>query len=478
MEISPIGYLLVTLGIILFTLKRKYLFYTTLFFIPFWNSSVLYIDAITFDLRIPMFFMALLILKKALDTLTTGETGLRKNKENFFLFIFLVFTGISVLMPILVGGEIDVYPISGHFYPIPEKIPLNFGLMNVTQFLYIVFAVLSFYVLVGEINSQKRMHKALDIIIILGVLVSITGIGYQALRLLNFDSIPVHFYSFLGGHDLSFQGKFLFGKIPSMYSISGEPGWTAFFLSFPFAIVGTRLAFNKIEAVSRREKVAFVIMAFGLLLSTSTTAYLGMLIYVVSLGFLIMLKTKPAPFVGKLLKSAVLGIVFLIVLFPVFSFAFNYPFFDFILNTQVAKLTLEHGSGPVRFHYIMENLKIFSQYPILGVGIGSNKSTAMMPALLSNTGLMGTIPFLLFNFYIFRKAFGYYLKAKDIDMVISSSLISAFITLFALMFIAKSIGTLYTTHYWLIMAMMSSIYILNPEVNKNENRHKYVSGHS
>ena len=51
----------------------------------------------------------------------------------------------SLVMPFVINGKLDTYSVgTGRtFYPIPQKEPLYFGLINVTQFLYIARGSLS-----------------------------------------------------------------------------------------------------------------------------------------------------------------------------------------------------------------------------------------------------------------------------------------------------------------------------------------------
>ena len=473
MSISPIGYLLIPLGILLFLSRRRNLFWATVISMMFWNSSVLYIHAITFYLRSPMFFMTLLIIKKTLDSFISGRLGISKNRANFFLACFLVLVGFSLVIPFLINGKVDTYPIGTNqaFNPIPPKKPLYFGLINITQFLYLVFAVLSFFTLSEEMFSKKRIEKVLDISVLLGVVVAISGFVYQILTLCNCSHTVLNFYSFLGAPYLNLEGKLYFGKIPRMYSIMGEPSLTTLFLLFTLGLAAPSPNFKKYAFVPKRPSIiSLIIIALGLLLTTSTTAYLGIIIFVTSFSFVLSLKYKPATCFRIISNICILGIALVIVTFVVFRIFFDYSMYNFFMDTQIAKVMLKHGSGAIRWHYIVENLRIFVQYPILGVGIGGCRSTATLPALLSNTGVLGTIPFLLFNWYVFKKTLSQYLNSKQENAVFLGSLLVAFLTIFILRTFACSIASLYFLEYWLLLAMMSKVSLFN-----HKNAYEYCS---
>jgi len=470
MSISPAGYILIPIGLILFSGSHKNLLWATVISIILWNSSVVYIDPITFYLRTPLFFMCLLIIRNIFDALVSGKFEANKGKANFLLVSFLIFAGLSLVMPLIINGGINTYPISQEFFPIHPKKPLYFKLINITQYAYLLFAVLCFFVFCAELKTKERIIKVVNLSILLGVIVAISGITYQILVLINFNSAALNFYSFLGAPALSFEGKLLFGKIPRMYSLVGEPGSTALFLLFSFGLASTPLFWDEIPSRSRKKNgLASSIILLGLLLSTSTTAYVGIVIFLISFNFIFMIKFKPVIYVKAIFRISLLGLVFFTMSFIVFKFLFDYPWCDFFMKSQVKKLMLEHGSGATRWHYIIENLNLFLKYPLLGVGIGGSRSTAMLPALLSNIGLFGTLSFLLFNWFIFKNVFETYLKSSRKDIFITGSLLITFLTIFSLRLFARSISGLLFCEYWLLMAIMYNVYLLYRK-NIYENR--------
>jgi hypothetical protein len=347
-------------------------------------------------------------------------------------------------MPIILAGKVEVYPIVNQpFSQNPAKQPLRFGTINVTQYLYLVFAGTFFFVLRKELYSRERIVKAIKISICLGIVSVLSGILHDILYLSNLSEMSLIFYRFMGAPDLSFTRKMLFKKIPQMYSFLGEPGWTALFLVFPLGFVGTKFFSRAKWLKGGTNTFSFFILITGLLISTSTTAYVGIILFLLSYLCLCAFKMSFHVYIRTLVKIAVALLISFFFVWLVFNAFFRYSFFEFFEKTQIAKVLLQHGSGPIRWHYAVENFKIFIKYPLLGVGIGSCRSTSLMTSILSNTGIFGTVTFLLFNFSLFRKIFKLYLMSDREEGLFYLALLATFLTLFTLMLIARSISALY-----------------------------------
>jgi hypothetical protein len=138
----------------------------------------------------------------------------------------------------------------------------------------------------------------------------------------------------------------------------------------------------------RRDRLLTVLFIVVLILSTSSTAYLGLAV----LGVMYILhsvrtgsfsKTK-AVFVLALtgiLAAGVVAVAFLSV--PVLS-----PLINTLLLSKASS-----GSGLERAMTIALAFGYFRKYPILGIGWGSATSHDVIVKLLSNVGIVGTIVF-------------------------------------------------------------------------------------
>jgi len=468
MQITPIGYIFIPLGIIIYFFKKKYLFWAAILAMPLWNSSVLYVKVITFYFRTPFFFMSLLIVNNIVNTFTTGKWFKQKRIEDTFLVLFMFISGLSLLMPLIINGDVSTYSINDGLTPIPSKTPLYFGIINITQYLFLIFCCMYFFVLRKEIATKKRIESIINIMISLGIVAVVSGILHVIFTSCNRPEISLNFYRFMGAPDLSFARKMLFKKVPQMYSLLGEPGQMALFLVAPLGF--TCIKFLSTENLLKTDKysIFLILMITCLLISTSTAAHASIIVFLLSFLFISKLKIPTFRYIKAIIKIALVVGLSICLAYAIYYVFFNYSFSDFTKNTHVAKVSLQFGSGPARWHYAVENFNIFFKYPFLGVGIGSCNSSSMITALLSNTGILGTVSFLLFNFFIFKKTFKKYLTSNAEEESFYLGLLTIFTTYLALMLFTRSMAGLTTTQYWLLMAMMSSVSFLakhNPPIS-------------
>ena len=78
--------------------------------------------------------------------------------------------------------------------------------------------------------------------------------------------------------------------------------------------------------------------------------------------------------------------------------------FEHIEEWHFGRLFYQEASYKTRANYTTDGLNMFLKYPLLGVGIGSNKGKGMITYLLSNVGLLGTSTFMLLCYILSRKS--------------------------------------------------------------------------
>jgi O-antigen ligase len=142
--------------------------------------------------------------------------------------------------------------------------------------------------------------------------------------------------------------------------------------------------------------VLFIIV---LILSTSSTAYIGLVILALTYVFYSVrtgsLSKKRAIFVFALtsiLATAVVAVALI-----------SIPFVSELLNTLVLSKATS-GSGVERVMTISLASGYFQKYPILGIGWGSATSHDLIVKLLSNVGVVGTAVFFCAIFSIVRSS--------------------------------------------------------------------------
>jgi hypothetical protein len=162
-------------------------------------------------------------------------------------------------------------------------------------------------------------------------------------------------------------------KLQRVKSLTGEPSMYAFTV-LPFWIYALHTG---------RRRTALVLLA-TLLLSTSTTAVLGILAYLAFRFFTY----------GPTDRGVLAVVASSLVAFALFS----ETFLAVLDNLILAKLAMETFSGLDRFDSLSSSIRFFMEAPLpvqlVGIGFGYIRSIDMFGTLLVNTGILG---FLLFS---------------------------------------------------------------------------------
>jgi len=472
MNITPLGCILVPVGLILFLTKRRHLFLAVILSAPLFNTSVLYIPALTFYLRTPFFLLALLVMRLFLDKAVDPLSGLKiyKRSENFWLVLWLIASGASLLSAIRLSGRVLVHPIEGPWYPVWE--PLQFSLFNATQLAYWIFFSVVFLALASEINSIKRVKQVIRWITYSAIMILASGIIIQGLSIAGCNSVITKILEFLGAPDKRAPG-YVLGAVPRMHSLMGEPGGTGLFFGFALGMIIMPIVTKCDQWLwSRKTNIVLVVLlTLGVILSTGTSGYLALFILIAFVPLFLMLQVKPEKLVSILLPWGFLSIIALIGLVIVFQSIFNVSVFRFLSVSQIDVLLARSRSGPDRLQFIKDALSLAMKHPFLGVGVGGNKAFALIPQLLSNIGFIGTGFFLAFNGIIVVKVFrtSFMRRSREIRSI-GTSLIVAFVCTFGTMAVGKSTGSLLFPWYWLLLALMSSFVRVKLDVERSPYR--------
>lgn len=259
-----------------------------------------------------------------------------------------------------------------------------------TQSLYLLAGFLTFLYI--KYFYQKRWDKY---IFIGAGLLAIYGI-YEVLYFLIFGGKGDFLSNRIVGNievariDGLFQTINLGGiSMMRLKSLTGEPSMYSFTI-LPFCIY----AFH-----TERDKIA-ALLFFTLVLSTSTTAILGIMLYLIFNTIFM-----------KITKKWLNGILIFIIIILGSTFLFLEEL-QILYQTQVInKITLQNFSGADRFgsfihhiSYYITDMTLWSQ--LVGLGFGTVRSTDLISTLLVNTGIIG--------FFVFTAAFFYpILKLKN-----------------------------------------------------------------
>lgn len=151
-----------------------------------------------------------------------------------------------------------------------------------------------------------------------------------------------------------------------------------------------------IFAIHRKaNKILIATMILSLLLSVSTTGFLGILIYIICVLFFSKINKK-------YIKNLIIFIGILIFIYFLFSVYID----EIVMNIIINKITADstNVSGVERSANIIDNIIYWSNLDninfLFGIGFGVIRSTDLLTTFLVNIGLIGT---LLFAYFYLRK---------------------------------------------------------------------------
>ena len=194
--------------------------------------------------------------------------------------------------------------------------------------------------------------------------------------------------------------------IMRLKSLTGEPSMYSFSI-LPFWIYALYM---------ERFKIAYLLFT-TLLLTTSTTALLGIMLYFILV-----------PVFSQITKRWMLyGVFFLVGFIIAVTFAFD-EITQAVYKTQIVdKLSLQNMSGAGRFQAVVDHLAYYAQLnlwsQLVGQGFGTIRSMDLLSTLLVNTGIIGFSIFTIAFFYPVLR-----LKNTQRNNGIKTSLIVIYVT--------------------------------------------------
>ena len=150
----------------------------------------------------------------------------------------------------------------------------------------------------------------------------------------------------------------------------------------------------------------FLVPIILLALTTSTTAFLGLIIlFFVSIYIIQKFEIFS---VKRLLYSGIL------ILFVVITLYFNVEIIQSFIN-QVFIDKGDSSSALVRLFTISESFEYFKKYPILGIGWSVATSDDLFVLFLANSGLIGLFSFLFLIYYVIKSSI-YLYKSNNLEV--------------------------------------------------------------
>jgi hypothetical protein len=445
---TPLGYIMLPVGVAGLCLSRKWLYRFFVFFTLFSASS-----AANFGegdngsaLQIWMLFGFFWLLRLLLDHLSTLSFSIDKRivRPCLWLIAFLFVASLSLVMPVYINGALAITsPTLGN----NSETPLFLTSHNVTQLLYLVFGILIALSVAHSNLRDDTRHETERVILISALFVSLWGLFQFFCGL---TGIPYPDYIFNNSGSASGKG-FLetLNGIGRISSVATEPSMFAqglialLPLTFPAWLKRGSVLSVPID------RLCSLLFLLSLILSTSSTAYLGLVILAILL--LPLLVRTRAISMARALKTATLATVAAAVVIalsissiPVVSDVVNFA----LLDKSNAGSALERAmSIGLAFGY-------FQQFPILGIGWGSATSHDLTVKLLSNVGIVGTFAFFGAMLWVLRanwRALGPLVSPISLSRTAWLLALTVFLFTSALVAFPLAFG-----NFWLVLGMAIS----------------------
>jgi len=339
-------------------------------------------------LQVWMFFGFLWLFRVGLEHISTLSFSIDRRilRPCLWLITFLFAASISLIMPIYINGTLAIS--SPNLFDNSET-PLYFTSHNVTQLLYLIFGVAIAISVAHHNLPDEHRHETEKVILFSALFLSVWGLLQF---FCNSTGIPYPDYIFNNSGSASGKGftETLGVGVSRISSAAVEPSMFAQSLItlLPLTLPAW-LRRGSVFSVSV-DRLISVLLLVLLILSTSSTAYLGLLILAILL-WPSLLRTRTVSIARAFKFTAVAAAAVLAV---VAIAASSIPVVSRVVNAALLN-KYSGGSGLDRVWSIGLAFGYFQKFPLLGIGWGSATSHDMVVKLLSNVGIVGTFTFLL-----------------------------------------------------------------------------------
>lgn len=431
--------------VVVAAMRRRWAFLLVVGSVPFFGLEVFV--AVSHRFRLPELAILVFIGHYAVAWIRRERVDLRNATPVLLLWGFVGVSTVSVVALALHPPEVPVHPYVGTFQS-RRFVDLSISSKNVTQLLLRGLFVAAVTVLAVHLD-ERRIREAVRGVVLGAAFVGVVGVGYQVAVMGNATFVPETLRAFGFARFVDDPG--MLGPIPRMYSTVGEPGFTADYLLYGFAIATTLAVVPGPDWAFRRWELFVLSPLLGgaLLSSTGTTGYGGLVILASAfVAFLALFPdVRPRHFRWYVVTACVGGVLAVGVLFAILG-----PTLVDLVVVQVEKMTFQARSGTIRRFYILRSIVVFRARPIIGVGVGSHHAPSYLFTLLAETGIVGTTALIGAHLWAYRQCMGLVDAAPRVRRP-AVALAIAGNTLLATNLVAKSISSLLMPWYWFGLAL-------------------------
>ena len=315
-------------------------------------------------------------------------------RSNALLLVFAAYAlGTAYILPNLFKHQIELVPLKAVKSHLLSTSPLAFSSQNITTPVYIagsaLIAILSF-VAARQAQAWRTVSKFAVIIVAIHCFFGIAGV---ALGSTPFGLVIQFFRN--GNYAQLDQNIGGFVRISGIFP---EPSAFATY-GLAWFVFAAELWLRNIRRFWTG--CAALLMGAVLVASTSSTAYVGLAVYLVTLMVRVAL-VRHTISSGKLLVVMVAGWTGITAILLLMA---TYPAFAAKLGSVLREVTLhksESKSGEGRLMFAEQGFAAWAISYGLGVGAGSFRSSSIATAILGSTGTIGAIAYLCYLLHVWK----------------------------------------------------------------------------
>lgn len=450
MQVTFPGFFLLPIGFLLCFFSPRFLYYLTIFFIPFSATSLVNSQSGA-PLMATQYLGALLIYRTILEVALAQKVPVaakfKDDKSFFFMALFSGVVIVTMIMPLIIDGH---FLVSNMKLNKLEEIPLRLTSQNWKNPLPVIFGMLLAYIVATKSSTLKTLLTTLRVYILSVAFVSLWGL----LELFCFFT-GIQFPYFIFNSSVHDSAQLLGttiadGSLLRITSVTLEPSLLSQNLLLCVPILVSALM-NKTSIFTKYvDTVLLFVIVSTLLVSTSTASYLGLLLVFVT--FLIIGRLTGH---FKVKKVILAGVVISVLGFLAFNFI---P----VVNSYISEIIFEKqdtGSTLERLLSITTAWEYFQEYPVLGLGWATVTSHDLFVCLLANSGITGLVSFLALVFCVLthsislmRTHHSHFRSQDRVYVALAVGLTVSFIAHLGISIFTEF--TYYLSHFYLFLGMI------------------------
>lgn len=396
MQFPITGVLLIFLCLFFFFFRPRKLYLATVFLLPFSAMAVVNFgwggSGGQKGIAAWIFVATLWMVRTAISPKPFWRrAGWHLTRRSRTLLLLLLACGlISLLVPLILNGTawVEYYELYSN-----EMIPLRLDSYRITQTGYLAFGIIFTILVAVENCDPRRLLQSVRAYIASSIFVSLWAF-VQLGCLLTSREYPAYLFNNSMGTSAQFYAEQLKElNLNRISSVATEPSKLGFSMLIAFILLVVAIGLRR-PILSRRWDVAtlFLVLA-ALMISTSTTAYIGLVI-ASCLAVAVLARASAVRWLYVVLAGGVAA--------AGIAIAMSFPLVRSLFDLVIIAKGEGGGSVQARLHAVALGVRYFARYPLLGISWNAANSSDLIFQMLSSLGIVGFTVFAVFVIGEFR----------------------------------------------------------------------------